>query len=195
MAAELFAAHGYDAVTMLDVARAAEVSDQTVYNYFTAKQDLVLDRAEQFRDLYRHAVTGRADGTSPVSALLPLLTADVERYRTTDLDVARGTFTAQSVESAVLRRFTLEERERQTQVITAAILESTPGLQHIVALAHAASIVAVIQALYDRIGTSILDRSPQDASADAMLVTLDLAVPSLDRTFSTLLRDATAPSG
>jgi AcrR family transcriptional regulator len=195
VAAALFAKHGYDVVTMLDVARVADVSDQTVYNYFVAKQDLVLDRAEQFRGLYRDAIVERPTETSPASALLPLVQADVERYRTAELEVARGEFIAQSVKSATLRRFTLEERERQAQVITEAILATAPELPRIVAHSHAAAIVAVIQALHDRIGTHILDRTAQEEPADSMLTTLEVAFLSLDQTFTCLLANADTSSG
>lgn len=190
VAAALIAEHGYDAVTMLDVARAAEVSDQTVYNYFAAKQELVLDRAEQFRASYRKAVARRDAGTSPASALLPLVRADVERYRTADLDVARGEFIAQSVESAALRRFTLEERENQARVITEAIVATTPDVPAIVAHAHAWAIVAVIQSIHDQIGAGVLDRTPQEESAEAILTEVDVAFSSLDRTFSDLVTHA-----
>ena len=193
-AAVLFSERGYDAVTMLEVARAAEVSDQTVYNYFAAKQDLVLDRAEQFRDAYRTAVVQRPAGVSPAAALRPSVVADVERYRTADLDVAKGEFIAQSVESSVLRRFTLEERERQAQVIADALVETTPQLPRIVAHSHASAIVAVIQAVYDEIGTGILNRSAQDETADAMRATVDVAFSSLHETFAHLLAIAQNPT-
>ena len=38
----LFAEHGVDNVTLLDIARAAEVSVGTFYNYFETKGDLLL---------------------------------------------------------------------------------------------------------------------------------------------------------
>ncbi|WP_433064523.1 TetR/AcrR family transcriptional regulator [Dactylosporangium sp. CS-033363] len=47
-AADLFAANGYDAVAMTQVARAAGVSEQTLYNYFPTKESLVFDQAELF---------------------------------------------------------------------------------------------------------------------------------------------------
>ena len=37
-AARLFAERGYEHVAVADVARAAEVAEQTVYNYFPAKE-------------------------------------------------------------------------------------------------------------------------------------------------------------
>jgi len=43
-AARLFAQRGYEQVAVSDVAREAEVSEQTVYNYFQTKEQLVTDR-------------------------------------------------------------------------------------------------------------------------------------------------------
>ncbi|NGY57418.1 TetR/AcrR family transcriptional regulator [Lentzea sp. NEAU-D13] len=48
-AAELFARNGFRAVTMIEVAEAAEVSEQTVYNHFPTKESLVFDRAGELR--------------------------------------------------------------------------------------------------------------------------------------------------
>lgn len=48
-AAELFARNGFRAVTMIEVAEAAEVSEQTVYNHFPTKESLVFDRAQELR--------------------------------------------------------------------------------------------------------------------------------------------------
>jgi AcrR family transcriptional regulator len=48
-AAELFARNGFRAVTMIEVAEAAEVSEQTVYNHFPTKESLVFDRAHELR--------------------------------------------------------------------------------------------------------------------------------------------------
>jgi AcrR family transcriptional regulator len=49
-AARLFAARGYEQVAVSEVARAAEVSEQTVYNYFQTKEQLVTDRDQQVQD-------------------------------------------------------------------------------------------------------------------------------------------------
>ena len=40
----LFLERGFDAVTVAEVARAADVAEKTVYNYFPTKEDLVYDR-------------------------------------------------------------------------------------------------------------------------------------------------------
>jgi AcrR family transcriptional regulator len=46
VAARLFAEHGYVAVTVEQVAQAADVAKKTVFNYFPTKEDLVFERAE-----------------------------------------------------------------------------------------------------------------------------------------------------
>lgn len=45
-----FAERGYERVAVSDVAREAEVAEQTVYNYFPTKERLVIDREEQVQD-------------------------------------------------------------------------------------------------------------------------------------------------
>ena len=50
-AASRFATKGYDAVTVAEIARLAEVSEQTVYNFFPSKELLVLDEDAAFEEL------------------------------------------------------------------------------------------------------------------------------------------------
>jgi AcrR family transcriptional regulator len=63
----LFAEHGFDAVTVADVARAADVSEKTVFNYFPAKEDLVLHGGEERRAALIEAIVMRPPGTSLVT--------------------------------------------------------------------------------------------------------------------------------
>ena len=184
VAAALIAERGYDAVSVVDVALAAEVSDQTVYNYFSAKQELVLDMAEQIRGWYDQAIRSRSEGVTPAEALTPLLLVDIDRYRQADVTQARGEFMAQSVTSATLRRFTLEERERQTLTIAAAVRDTAPGLPAVVAHTHAAALVAAIQHVHDLIGHSVLDGAPQEPSAKQIRAVARVALTDLSRTFA-----------
>ncbi|HTE64590.1 MAG TPA: helix-turn-helix domain-containing protein [Solirubrobacteraceae bacterium] len=64
----LFAARGYDAVTVEDVARAAGVSKQTVFNHFGRKEELVFARSAEVRDTLVAAVRDRAAGESVLAA-------------------------------------------------------------------------------------------------------------------------------
>jgi AcrR family transcriptional regulator len=67
-AAQLFARDGFDSVTVDDVARAADVSRQTVFNYFPSKEQMLFDRDEQIEATLLAAVRDRPAGTSLVSA-------------------------------------------------------------------------------------------------------------------------------
>jgi len=68
-AAHLFATHGYDAVTVADVAHAAEVSEQTVYNHFPTKEHLVFDRADEMISLLLDRVRNRSADESVLDAV------------------------------------------------------------------------------------------------------------------------------
>lgn len=74
-ALELFTSRGFDAVTVAEVARKAEVSEATVFNYFRTKEDLVYDRLDQLWTLLLHAVENRPDGTGVVDAVEAFLLA------------------------------------------------------------------------------------------------------------------------
>jgi AcrR family transcriptional regulator len=62
----LFGEHGYDAVTVADVARAAGVSEKTVFNYFPAKEDLVFNEGQVRREALIDAIRARLPGESLV---------------------------------------------------------------------------------------------------------------------------------
>src|ERR671937_423977 len=56
---ELFAARGFDNVTVAEIARAAMVSEKTVFNYFPTKEDLFFTRLEEFAERLVEAVRDR----------------------------------------------------------------------------------------------------------------------------------------
>ncbi|WIB60185.1 helix-turn-helix domain-containing protein [Curtobacterium sp. MCLR17_007] len=152
VAARLFAEHGYDAVSMSDVARAAGVADQTVYNYFPTKPDLVLDRADQMLERSCRAVAERDPSLTPADALRDQVHDDIDRFLARDPFLARGEYPTQSVVSDALRRYALQFRHAQAAAIAATIRETDPEINELVALAHATVLVTVIQTVTDRIG-------------------------------------------
>lgn len=70
VATGLFLERGFDEVTVAEVAEAAEVSVNTVYNYFPAKEDLFLDRSKGVVDRLARYVRGRDPGESAAGAVL-----------------------------------------------------------------------------------------------------------------------------
>jgi AcrR family transcriptional regulator len=74
-AMRLFQARGFDAVTIADVARAADVSEKTIFNYFPAKEDLVFQEGGERRAALIEAIRGRPPGESLVT---PFRTATMD---------------------------------------------------------------------------------------------------------------------
>ena len=69
VARRLFAEHGFDAVTIADVAREADVAVQTVFNHFSTKEDLFFDGRAPWVDGPADAVRSRRPGVAPLTAL------------------------------------------------------------------------------------------------------------------------------
>ncbi|MDT0341408.1 TetR/AcrR family transcriptional regulator [Streptomyces litchfieldiae] len=78
VATGLFLERGFDEVTVAEVAEAADVSVNTVYNYFPAKEDLFLDREEEVIQRPSERVRRRAPGESAAEAVLRGLRQDIE---------------------------------------------------------------------------------------------------------------------
>jgi len=67
-ARRLFQEHGFDAVTVADVAREADVSRKTVFNYFPTKEDLFYSGLEFFEAQLLEAIRERKPGESILAA-------------------------------------------------------------------------------------------------------------------------------
>ncbi|GAA3189738.1 MULTISPECIES: TetR/AcrR family transcriptional regulator [Streptomyces] len=65
----LFLEHGFDQVTVAEVARHAGVSTNTVFNYFRTKEDLFFDRQTEVEGHLATLVRDRAPGACPVETI------------------------------------------------------------------------------------------------------------------------------
>jgi AcrR family transcriptional regulator len=74
-ARRLFGERGFERVTVAEVAQAAEVSQQTVFNYFPTKEDLVYWRLESFEDELLTTVREREPGEPALAAFGRFLVA------------------------------------------------------------------------------------------------------------------------
>jgi AcrR family transcriptional regulator len=80
VAHEMFAARGFEATPIVDIAAAAGVSVQTVFNHFASKEELFFaDRAE-WVEAPANAVRTRAPGVTPTTAPRTRLVRTVEDY-------------------------------------------------------------------------------------------------------------------
>ncbi|MFF0248914.1 TetR/AcrR family transcriptional regulator [Streptosporangium sandarakinum] len=79
-ATRLFIEHGFEKVTIAEIAAAAQVAKMTVTNYFPRKEDLALDTHETFIASLARTVAARAEGESALAALRREFLAAVERH-------------------------------------------------------------------------------------------------------------------
>lgn len=73
VATALFVEHGFEQVSVAQVAEAADVSVKTVFNYFPTKEELFFDRADEVIGVLVDAVAERPPGETVVGALRAVL--------------------------------------------------------------------------------------------------------------------------
>ncbi|MEU6508485.1 TetR/AcrR family transcriptional regulator [Streptomyces sp. NPDC046942] len=78
VATGLFLERGFEDVTVAEIAEAANVSVNTVYNYFPAKEDLFFDRSAGLVDRLARWIRSRDVGESAASAVLRELRGEVQ---------------------------------------------------------------------------------------------------------------------
>jgi len=77
VATRLFAQRGFEAVTLAEIATAADVSIKTIFNYFGSKEDLYFDRADELTAALVETIEQRPPGTTVLEALRLLLTKNL----------------------------------------------------------------------------------------------------------------------
>jgi AcrR family transcriptional regulator len=87
VATAMFLVHGFDNVTVAQIAAASEVSEQTVFNYFTTKEAMFFDRAESMTNAVADAVRERGS-TSLVEAVVQSMADEIHPRQWEALDEA-----------------------------------------------------------------------------------------------------------
>lgn len=180
-AARLFAQRGYENVAVVDVAEAADVSEQTVYNYFPSKKDLVLDREQDLRDLLTGLIRARPAGSSPAAAIRDAALDFVAGIKDVPRDQAKGGLDYLAAVSPAVRRLCLEMIDRLADAIADAITESPDGVSPQVAKVQAIALAWVIQTVADESGRrKVAGQSPTQI-ADELRPIVAAIIDSLDR--------------
>jgi len=168
VAARLFSERGYERVAIADVARSAEVAEQTVYNYFPTKEDLVLDRDDALRGQLTQLIRGRPPGVSPAAAIRQEALDFVAAIRSVPAEQSRGGLGYLAAISPAIRRLSLDMTDRHADAIAAAIAETTDATSLAAAKVQAIAIAWVFQTITDEYGRR--SRAGQDSAqiADAL---------------------------
>src|SRR5260370_26946627 len=124
-AARLFAERGYEHVAVSDVAREAEVAEQTVYNYFPTKEQLVTDREGQIESQLCDLIRSRPPAMTPAAAIRDFVLESVAGIRSIPPKLWRGELGYLAAISPAVHRLALELIDRQAAALAAAISDTT----------------------------------------------------------------------
>jgi AcrR family transcriptional regulator len=127
-ARRLFEERGFDAVTVAEVAREANVAEKTVFNYFPTKEDLFYSRLEQFEEELLTAIRERKSGQSVIGAFREFITR--QRGALQIADDAEATKRMRAVNRVITESPALLAREQQvfaryTESLAKLIAEET----------------------------------------------------------------------
>jgi AcrR family transcriptional regulator len=139
----LFAERGYDRVSVAEIARAAEVAEATVFNYFPTKEDLFYSRLEAFGDQLVEAIGARPPGEPALAAFGRFL-----------LDGGGWLRQAEAGDTAAMDRLRTVHR----------LIAASPDLQAREQLAIARSTRALADLLADQTGAGPGDIAPRVAA-------------------------------
>src|SRR5438128_9023487 len=81
-ASRLFEARGFDRVSVAEIARAADVSEVTVFNYFSTKEDLFYGGMQFFEEEMIESVRSSPKGEPALKAFRRKLLAAADRLAT-----------------------------------------------------------------------------------------------------------------
>jgi AcrR family transcriptional regulator len=186
-AARLFAERGYENVAVSDVAREAEVSEQTVYNYFPTKERLVTDRDEQIHDRMCDLVRSRPPDTTPAAAVREFVLRSVDGIRTIPREVWRGELGYLAAISPTIHRLALEAVDRVALGLAAAISDSTDVPPEIARL-QGIALASVNQIIIDEAGRRTRARQSQARIATELYPIVENVLDELDGWFKTSKR-------
>ncbi|MFC9545781.1 TetR/AcrR family transcriptional regulator [Streptomyces sp. NPDC056956] len=124
----LFLEHGFDQVSVAEVARHASVSTNTVFNYFPTKEDLFFDRQAEVEGHLAALVRDRAPSACPVETIRDdLLTALRHDDPALGLHSGAPRFWQVIHDSAALRAREREISERAEAALATALAEHPPN--------------------------------------------------------------------
>lgn len=172
-ARRLFEEKGFDHVSVAEIARAADVSEVTVFNYFPTKEELFYGGMQFFEEELIAAVRSRPKGEPAIKAFRRKLLAGADRLATKQTAEAITRAAHVIPASPALAAREREIVERYTTRLAEILAEETgaePG--DIVAVSAASALMATHRALVSHVRGRILagqrgERLAEDYRAQA----------------------------
>jgi len=179
-AARLFAERGYERVTVSEIARAAEVAEQTLYNYFPTKEQLVTDREQQIQQRLGDLIRARPAGTSPAAAIRDFVLETVSGISDAPPEIIHGTLGYLATISPAVNRLALELTDRQATALAAAIRETSPIAPELARL-QGIALAAVFQIIISESGRRAREGQTPAQISTALHREIENILAELDR--------------
>jgi AcrR family transcriptional regulator len=202
VATGLFAARGFEHVTVAESAAAAGVSVKTVFNYFAAKEDLFYDRADEVLDGLLRTISERPPGTTVAAALHALLADNLVPFPGTGWRGLRDpgqyehfhAFVATGEASAVLRARRLTLAQGWAAPLARQIA-SELGCDERVATVYASLVVAALGLRHRVLAAAVLERAAARTVERRVRATVDEAFARIALAFADVDLPAVSPPG
>lgn len=182
-AARLFAERGYENVAVSDVAREADVAEQTVYNYFPTKEQLVTDREQHIQERLCLLIRSRPPGSTPAAAIREFVLRAVAGIRDIPSELWRGELGYLAAISPTVHRLALELIARQAHALAAVISETTAVTPEIARL-QGIALAGVFEIIISEAGRRTRDGQSQTKIARELSQIIGSVLDELDRWFS-----------
>ena len=182
-AARLFAERGYENVAVSDVAREADVAEQTVYNYFPSKKQLVTDREQQIQERLCLLIRSRPPGSTPAAAIREFVLRAVTGIRDIPSELWRGELGYLTAISPTVHGLALELIDRQARALAAVISDTTAVTPEIARL-HGIALAGVFEIIISEAGRRTRDGQSQTKIARELSRIIENVLDELDRWFS-----------
>src|SRR5450755_330765 len=182
-AARLFAERGYEHVAVSDVAREAEVAEQTVYNYFPTKEQLVTDRDQQIQDRLCDLIRSRPPAITPAAAIRDFVLESVAGIRSIPAEIWRGELGYLAAISPTVHRLALELTDRQAAALASAVSDTT-AVPAEVAKLQGIALAGVFQIIISEAGRHTREGQSQAEIADELYPIVENLLDELDRWLS-----------
>jgi len=182
-AARLFAERGYENVAVGDVAREADVAEQTVYNYFPTKEQLVTDREREIQEELSRLIRSRPRGSTPAAAIREFALGVVAGIRDIPPELWRGEIGYLAAISPTVHRLVLEAIDRQARALAAAISDTTAVTPEIARL-QGIALAGVFELIISEAGRRTRDGQSQTRIARELSRIIASVLDELDHWFS-----------
>jgi AcrR family transcriptional regulator len=168
----LIADRGFGRVTVAEIARAAEVSEATVFNYFATKEDLFFFRLDEYGERLVRGVADRPAGEGVTAAFQRLLLTQGGLIEQLDSDDRHVLDRLRTVNLVVAESLVLQGREQisltRTAELLAAALGGATAEERLTARVVAHALIAVQRALVLQVREAVLANEIPAGLADEL---------------------------